>query len=46
VLRVLVICSSTRLLRLAIRFCGCCDVDRQFDPGIDLMIRGLETGCP
>jgi hypothetical protein len=27
-------------------FCGHSDMDDQFGPGVDLMIRGLETECP
>lgn len=38
--------TPDHLLRLAVRFCGGSDLDRQFDLGIDLMIRGLESGCP
>jgi hypothetical protein len=30
------------LLRLALRFCGGCDLDAQFELGLDLMIHGLE----
>jgi AcrR family transcriptional regulator len=35
-----------RLHRLAVRFCSSCDMDTQFDLGIDLMIGGLEAECP
>jgi hypothetical protein len=38
-----------RLLRLAMLFCGRCNMDDQFTLGIDLMIRGLDSvndpGC-
>lgn len=35
-----------RLLRLAMDFCGRCDMDDQFSLGVDLMIGGLEAECP
>ncbi len=38
--------APDRLLRLAVNFCGGCDMDSQFDLGIDLMIRGLQSECP
>jgi len=40
--------APDHLLRLAILFCGRCDMDEQFSLGIDLMIRGLdcENGEP
>ncbi len=40
--------APDHLLRLAMLFCGRCDMDEQFSLGIDLMIRGLgcETGDP
>jgi hypothetical protein len=38
--------APDHLLRLAIQFCGHCDMDDQFDLGVDLMIRGLEIECP
>jgi AcrR family transcriptional regulator len=34
--------APDHLLRLAMLFCGRCDMDDQFDLGIDLMIRGLD----
>jgi AcrR family transcriptional regulator len=42
--------APDHLLRLAMLFCGRCDMDDQFNLGIDLMIRGLdgkdgEPGC-
>jgi AcrR family transcriptional regulator len=36
--------APDHLLRLAMQFCGRCDMDDQFNLGIDLMIRGLD--CP
>jgi hypothetical protein len=38
--------APDHLLRLAMQFCGHCDMDDQFSLGVDLMIRGLETECP
>ncbi len=38
--------APDHLLRLAMEFCGHCDMDDQFDLGVDLMIRGLEAECP
>ena len=38
--------APDHLLRLAMQFCGRCDMDDQFELGVDLMIRGLETECP
>jgi AcrR family transcriptional regulator len=38
--------APDRLLRLAMDFCGRCDMDEQFSLGVDLMIRGLEADCP
>lgn len=40
--------APDHLLRLAMLFCGRCDMDEQFSLGIDLMIRGLdcENGDP
>jgi TetR/AcrR family tetracycline transcriptional repressor len=38
--------TPDHLLRLAMQFCGYSDMDDQFNLGIDLMIRGLETECP
>jgi AcrR family transcriptional regulator len=38
--------APDRLLRLAMDFCGGCDMDDQFSLGVDLMIRGLEAECP
>jgi AcrR family transcriptional regulator len=38
--------APDHLLRLAMQFCGQCDMDDQFDLGVDLMIRGLEAECP
>jgi hypothetical protein len=38
--------APDRLLRLAVDFCGGCDLDSQFDLGIDVVIRGLEAECP
>ena len=42
--------APDHLLRLAMMFCGQCDMDDQFNLGVDLMIRGLdgqngERGC-
>jgi hypothetical protein len=39
--------APDHLLRLAMLFCGRCDMDEQFNLGIELMIRGLdgEPGC-
>lgn len=42
--------APDHLLRLALLFCGQCDMDEQFSLGIELMIRGLdckdgEPGC-
>ena len=42
--------APDHLLRLAMLFCGRCDIDEQFSLGIELMIRGLdcqdgEPGC-
>jgi Tetracyclin repressor-like, C-terminal domain len=42
--------APDHLLRLAMLFCGRCDMDEQFSLGIELMIRGLdgkdgERGC-
>ncbi|MGH3278167.1 MAG: TetR/AcrR family transcriptional regulator C-terminal domain-containing protein [Trebonia sp.] len=36
--------APDHLLRLAMLFCGQCDMDDQFNLGVDLMIRGLD--CP
>ncbi len=36
--------APDHLLRLAMLFCGQCDMDDQFDLGVELMIRGLD--CP
>jgi AcrR family transcriptional regulator len=36
--------APDHLLRLAMLFCGQCDMDEQFELGVDLMIRGLD--CP
>jgi AcrR family transcriptional regulator len=38
--------APDHLLRLAMQFCGRCDMDEQFELGVDLMIRGLEAECP
>ena len=38
--------APDRLVRLAMDFCGRCDMDEQFSLGVDLMIRGLEAECP
>lgn len=38
--------APDHLLRLAMQFCGHCDMDDQFGLGVDLMIRGLEAECP
>ena len=38
--------APDHLLRLAMEFCGHSDMDDQFELGVDLMIRGLETECP
>ena len=45
-LRTVVRTKLDHLLRLAMQFCGHCDMDEQFHLGVDLMIRGLETECP
>jgi hypothetical protein len=42
--------APDHLLQLAMLFCGRCDMDGQFNLGIELMIRGLdckngEPGC-
>jgi hypothetical protein len=42
--------APDHLLRLAMLFCGRCEMDEQFNLGIELMIRGLdgkdgEPGC-
>jgi hypothetical protein len=42
--------APDHLLRLAMLFCGRCDMDEQFNLGIELMIRGIdgkdgEPGC-
>ncbi|MGH3304461.1 MAG: hypothetical protein ACRDOK_22820 [Streptosporangiaceae bacterium] len=42
--------APDHLVRLAMLFCGRCDMDEQFSLGVDLMIRGLdcengEPGC-
>jgi hypothetical protein len=34
--------APDHLVRLAMLFCGRCDLDEQFSLGIDLMIRGLD----
>ena len=34
--------APDHLLRLAMLFCGRCDMDEQFSLGIELMIRGLD----
>jgi hypothetical protein len=34
--------APDHLLRLAMLFCGRCNMDEQFTLGIDLMIRGLD----
>jgi AcrR family transcriptional regulator len=36
--------APDHLLRLAMLFCGRCDMDEQFNLGIELMIRGLDRG--
>ena len=38
--------APDRLLRLAMDFCGRCDMDDQFSLGVYLMICGLEAECP
>ncbi|HEU5421373.1 MAG TPA: TetR/AcrR family transcriptional regulator C-terminal domain-containing protein [Streptosporangiaceae bacterium] len=38
--------APDRLVRLAMDFCGRCDMDDQFNHGVDLMIRGLEASMP
>src|SRR5712691_13526578 len=35
-----------RLLRTAINYCARCDMNHQFNVGLDLIVRGLETECP
>jgi hypothetical protein len=42
--------APDHLVRLAMLFCGRCDMEEEFSLGIDLMIRGLdatngEPGC-
>ena len=34
--------TPDHLLRLAIQYCGGCDMNHQFDLGVDLMLRGVE----
>lgn len=34
--------TPAHLLRLAIQYCGGCDMNNQFDLGVDLMLGGLE----
>jgi hypothetical protein len=34
--------APDHLVRLAMLFCGRCNMDEQFSLGIDLMIRGLD----
>lgn len=36
--------APDHLLRLAMLFCGQCDMGEQFELGVDLMIRGLDCG--
>ena len=36
--------APDHLLRLAVLFCGRCNMDEQFSLGIDLMIRGIDAG--
>lgn len=38
--------APDHLVRLAMQFCGQCDMDDEFSLGVDLMIRGLEAECP
>ncbi|HLX49649.1 MAG TPA: TetR/AcrR family transcriptional regulator C-terminal domain-containing protein [Streptosporangiaceae bacterium] len=35
--------APDHLLRIAMMFCGHCDLDEQFQTGLDLLIRGLES---
>jgi hypothetical protein len=34
--------AADHLIRLAVLFCGRCDMDEHFNLGIELMIRGLD----
>jgi AcrR family transcriptional regulator len=38
--------APDRLVRVALRYCADCDMNRQFEVGLDLIIRGLEAECP
>ena len=38
--------APDRLQRTAISYCARCDMNHQFNVGLDLIIRGLETECP
>lgn len=38
--------APDRLARVALEYCADCDMNRQFQVGLDLMIRGLEAECP
>jgi AcrR family transcriptional regulator len=38
--------APDHLARVALQFCADCDMHRQFQVGLDLIIRGLEAECP
>lgn len=38
--------APDHLLRIAMLYCGHCDLDDQFQTGLDLLIRGLESAPP
>lgn len=38
--------APDRLLRTAVQYCARCDMNHQFQVGLDLIIRGLEPEAP
>jgi AcrR family transcriptional regulator len=38
--------APDKLVRVALRYCADCDMNHQFQVGLDLIINGLQTECP
>lgn len=38
--------TPDRLVRVGLRYCADCDMDHQFQVGLDLILRGLQAECP
>jgi AcrR family transcriptional regulator len=38
--------APDKLVRVALRYCADCDMNHQFQAGLDLIINGLQTECP